>query len=104
MPARAGGVRSRSNTQRCLTSRHLPSLPQWPAVQRRGELAARNISNTLWALAKLSHHPGDEFLQASVSCGCSGDEWVRHHVGCELLQASDDCGGMVVSAKVGSRG
>ena len=38
------------------------------AVQRRGEFSARNISNTLWALAKINHHPGDEFLQVGHPC------------------------------------
>ncbi|KAK2080103.1 hypothetical protein QBZ16_002499 [Prototheca wickerhamii] len=33
-------------------------------LERRKVSSARNISNTLWSLAKMNHHPGDEFLQA----------------------------------------
>ncbi|KAL4443822.1 hypothetical protein ABPG75_011559 [Micractinium tetrahymenae] len=33
-------------------------------LQRRAEFTARNLSNTLWSLAKANHHPGDEFLSA----------------------------------------
>ncbi|KAL4855247.1 RAP domain-containing protein [Chlorella vulgaris] len=30
--------------------------------ERRSEFTARNLANTLWALASINHHPGDEFL------------------------------------------
>ncbi|GAB4822437.1 hypothetical protein N2152v2_009483 [Parachlorella kessleri] len=33
-------------------------------VERRKDFTARNISNTVWSLAKMSHHPGDDFLGA----------------------------------------
>lgn len=32
--------------------------PSLRAVQRRKEFTARNLSNTLWSLAKANHHPG----------------------------------------------
>lgn len=33
-------------------------------MERHSELQTRNISNILWALAKMNHHPGDDFLSA----------------------------------------
>ncbi|KAL6783637.1 hypothetical protein ACKKBF_B05255 [Auxenochlorella protothecoides x Auxenochlorella symbiontica] len=33
-------------------------------LQRKTESSCRNISNTLWSLAKMNHHPGEEFMQA----------------------------------------
>ena len=32
------------------------------AVAHVDDFTARNIANTLWALAKMAHHPGDTFL------------------------------------------
>ena len=31
---------------------------------RLGEFTARNLANCLWALAKMGHHPGADFLAA----------------------------------------
>ena len=38
-----------------------------PAVQRRGELTARNVANVLWGLAKMNHHPGARLPPARAS-------------------------------------
>ena len=35
-----------------------------PAAENSQRFTARNTANVVWALAKMDHHPGAEFLQA----------------------------------------
>ena len=37
------------------------------AEPRLGQFTARNLANSLWALAKMGHHPGLEFMAALVA-------------------------------------
>lgn len=46
---------------------HVPWLhSDWDcaAVEHAEKFSARNIANTLWALAKMMHNPGDAFLNS----------------------------------------
>lgn len=56
LPAIAAAWGSRG--QACAPERPPRRMRPLPAVERRGELTARNISNMLWSLAKINHHPG----------------------------------------------